>query len=164
MHTITIFVSWVPLVLPLCGAVRRALGRLKFFCIWLALLASQVCATNRVLHQRVNERNLQVSSAGHVVETTNICGRFLCCLFTFATVVWVFTKRRTICFGEFCSPDEVGRFGKGSCCCWSRPTLSTLCRHLEVQFWLCSFVGRVTSICAVALQRNTKQKPSTNTT
>ena len=37
-------------------------------------------------------------------------------------------------------------------------------RHLEVQFWLRSSVGRVTPICAVALQRNTKQKPSTNTT
>ena len=64
-------------------------------------------------YQRVNERNLQVSSAGDVVDTTHICGRFLCCLFTFATVVWVFTKRRTMCFGEFCGPNVVWRFGRG---------------------------------------------------
>ena len=66
-----------------------------------------------MLHPRVNERNLQVSSAGDVVDATHICGRLLSCLSTFATVVWVFTKRRTVCFGEFCSPDEVGRFGRG---------------------------------------------------
>ena len=66
----------------------------------------------RVLHQRVNERNLQVSSAGHVVDTTHISGRFLSCLSTFATTLWDFTKRWTICCGEFCSPDEVGRFSR----------------------------------------------------
>ena len=48
VNTITIFVSWVPLVLLVCGAVRRALARLQFFCIWFALLASQVCGTQSV--------------------------------------------------------------------------------------------------------------------
>ena len=67
----------------------------------------------RVSHQRVNERNLQVSSAGHdVVDTTHICGRLLSCLSTFATTLWDFTKRWTICCGEFCSPDEIGRFSR----------------------------------------------------
>ena len=39
--------------------------------------------------------------------------------------LWDFTKRWTICFREFCSPDEVGRFSRGHGC-WSRPTLSTV--------------------------------------
>ena len=113
MNTITIFVSWVPLVLPVCGAVRRALGRLQFFEFGLLCWPVRFVAL-RVSHQRVNERNLQVSSAGHdVVDTTHICGRLLSCLSTFATTLWDLRKRWTICFREFCSPDEVGRFSGG---------------------------------------------------
>ena len=109
-------------------------------------------------YQRVNERNLQVSSAGDVVETTHICGRLLSCLSTFATVVWVFTKRRSVCFGEFCSPDEVA----GVMLLLESSDAVNSGRHLEVQFWLRSSVGRVTPICAVAFKgtRNRNRRPT----
>ena len=161
VNTITTFNTWMPLVLPLCGAVRRALGCLQFFCIWLALLASQVCGTHSVA-PTCKLTKLAGFIAGHVMATTNICGRLLSCLSTFATTMWVFTKRWTICFGEFCGRNVVSRFGGGHVV-FGVVRRCQHCRHLEVQFWLCSSVGRVTPICAVALQRNTKQKPSTNT-
>ena len=111
--TITIFVSLGAIRFCLCAVLSEGhLVVCSFFANVLLCWPVRFVAL-RVLHQRVTERNLLVSSAGHVVETTHICGRLLSCVYTFATTMWVFTKRWTICFGEFCSPDEVGRVGRG---------------------------------------------------
>ena len=164
VNTITIFVSWVPLVLPLCGSVRahQIVSSVLFFCISVCIVSQSGLCHKHSVAPTSKLTKLAGFSAGHVMATTNICGRLLSCLSTFATTMWVFTKRRTICFGEFCGPNVVERFGGGHVV-FGVVRRCQHCRHLEVQFWLCSSVGRVTSICAVALQRNTKQKPSTNT-
>ena len=163
MNTITIFVSWVPLVLPLCGAVRRALGRLQFFCIWFAL-----CGQSGLWH----------SECCTNVKMNETCRSHL------QDMLW---RQRTsvvlYCVAFSRSQLSSGTSQNVGPCALANSAVQTLFgvsvgvmlllessisvnrgRHLEVHFWLCSSVGRVTSICAVALQRNTKQKPSTNTT